>query len=174
MKKEKRALKRKWIFLWIFALILFFSVRPIVVEGHSMSPAVKNGDSLIMEMLSLHLCGIERGDIVIFELPFHNEDGSKQRRFIKRVVGISGDHITIEKGKVHIDGEGLKENALKNIYTSGTYDFDVPKGCVFVMGDNRTQSYDSRQFEIGPVEEKWILGRAFFRIWPLYDLGWIH
>ena len=92
--------------------------------------------------------------------------------YIKRVIGLPGEHVKIENGKVYINGEELEEDYLQeNVVTdslSGVYtDIVVPEGCIFVMGDNRQQSTDSRRFGCIPLER--IEGKVLFRFWP-FDL----
>ncbi len=109
---------------------------------------------------------MQRGDIVVFRYP---RDTSKS--YIKRVIGVAGDRIRIENGQVYVNGEALDEEYVPNDYADArSYDeVVVPQNNFFVLGDHRTMSNDSRDF--GPVNERFIYGKAVFGYWPMEKLG---
>ena len=114
--------------------------------------------------------GPERGDIVIFKYPDNEEE-----TYVKRVVGLPGETVTIENAKVYIDGSEtpLDEPYLKEEWTvaTGPYTFEVPEDCYFVMGDNRNDSWDARYWTNTYVSGDKILGKAIFTYWPLSEFG---
>ncbi len=114
---------------------------------------------------------INRGDIVVFERP-KDEPPDAIKDLIKRVIGLPGETISTQNGQVYIDGRPLDEPYLPaGTVTDNLPPTKVPDGEVFVMGDNRGDSRDSRYF--GPIDEDLIVGRAFVRIWPVTHLGFL-
>lgn len=141
------------------------------VQGNSMNNTLHNNDLLFVDKISMNLSGIERSDIVIIDAP--EEKGVK---YIKRVIGLPGDEIKIEDGKVYVNGNIYPEDYINTDYTettTQTKDWILDDDQYFVMGDNRIpgQSNDSRTF--GPIERKHIIGHAVFRILPFGDFGFI-
>jgi signal peptidase I len=142
-----------------------------VVNGPSMMPTLKTNDSLITENISTRFAKIKRGEIITF-----NSQDANQDRYIKRVIGIAGDKIEITDGKVYLNGKELEEPYLnKGMLTwGGTYlhenqEIKIKEGYVFVLGDNRTVSNDSRYF--GPVKIKEIKGHAILRVYPFNKIN---
>ena len=167
-----------WVVTIAVALLLTFLLRlyvgePFVVPSGSMLETIQLDDRFWGEKISYHFREPERGDIVTFM----NPDGS-DKVLVKRVIATEGQTVDLIDGYVYVDGERLDEP-----YTLGkpsdplikqmpgiepiTYPLTVPEGCVWVMGDNRTNSADSRYF--GPVEKSTITSRAMFTFWPLSD-----
>lgn len=177
---EVRALVRDLIFAALTAVLLVvFVVQPVKVEGTSMLPRLHDGERIFVNKYLYALDGwpserfsigqpIQRGDIVVFWYP---RDPSKS--FIKRVIGLPGETIRIDTdGHVYIDGRLLDEPYLSKDYTSFPQRpivKTVKDHRYFVMGDNRDHSNDSRSW--GLVPEKYIYGRAWFRYWPLDEMG---
>lgn len=165
-----------WIKTILIALVLAFFIKIFVmdatkVEGNSMLNTLHSGDMLFVDKLSQHFKGYEKGDIVIIEAP-DNED----TLYIKRIVGLEGDHILIDDGNVYINGEIYNEpytNTDDTLTTSGENEWIVGEGEYFVMGDNRlpNASNDSRNF--GSINEESIVGHAFLRFYPLYYIGFV-
>ena len=148
----------------IAAFVVFCLVfRVIGVEGDSMFPTLRDGDWVAVSGLSL---GIDRGDIVISTQPWE-----RNVPIVKRVIAVGGDKVDIDfdRGKVYVNDVLLDEPYINNP-TFLNYDVQfpvkVPEGCVFLMGDNRGESLDSRSSRIGFVDERYILGEVYFRLYP--------
>jgi len=168
----------KEVFEWVqaiaIALILSIIIRlflfeVILVEGSSMLPTLTEGDRLIVSKAEYRLFQPENGDIVVFR----NSDGLREN-YIKRVIGVSGDQIEIINGMVYIDGQALNE---PYILEEGFDQFPktvVPPGTVFVLGDNRNHSRDSRNPYVGFVDLENVIGKARLRIWPLPQINWFN
>jgi signal peptidase I len=168
-----------WSVIWetvkyamIAAIIILpirtFIAQPFVVSGNSMYPTFHNGEYLIVNELAKYRGTYERGDVVILRYP---NDPSKY--FIKRVIGLPGETVTIENGKVSITGPSQKEPLVldepyvknpRQDSSSRTLDKGEGKNEYFVMGDNRAQSSDSRVW--GPVPERLMDGKAYLRLFP--------
>ena len=152
--------------LAISAFIIIFLYQPVKVEGTSMMPGLEDQERIFVNKFVYRWEPIERGDIVVFRYP---RDTSKS--YIKRVIGIAGDRIRIEDGQVYVNGEAIAEAYVPNDYADArSYrEIVVPKNSFFVLGDHRTMSNDSRDF--GPVNERYIYGKAVFGYWPVEKLG---
>ncbi|HEY6582880.1 MAG TPA: signal peptidase I [Rubrobacter sp.] len=169
-KKSGGALEYLVILLVSFALVFGF-VRPFVMEAFwipsgSMIPTLEIGDRVLVNKFIYRFTEPERGDIIVFQ-SVDNPDED----LIKRVVGLPGDTIAVRRGKLVLNGEPQKEPFTnKNLPDRSFYaKITVPKGHVFVMGDNRGNSADSRVF--GPLPKKNIEGEAFIRFWPPHRIG---
>lgn len=151
----------------ILAAVVISFVRPTIVKQTSMQDTLNPNDYIIMYRRAYS--GDKepkRGDIVIFKSELQDENG-KNKLLIKRVIGLPGDKITINDGKVYINDKEYYESYLKDGYTTGSVNnFKVPKGEYFVMGDNRVVSIDSRYSEVGCVKKDAIKGRAVLRLFP--------
>ena len=148
----------------IAVLINLFLAQATRVYGHSMEPNLHTDQRLVVEKVSYRLHSPHRGDVVVLRLP---ERGPEL--LIKRVIALPGETIDIQGGSVYIDGQPLDEPYLKR-KTAGTFPLTtVPDGHVFVMGDNRGASNDSRVFGAIPLDR--IVGRAWISYWPLEALG---
>jgi signal peptidase I len=154
------------ISLAISGFIIVFLYQPVKVEGTSMMPSLEDQERIFVNKFVYRLERIQRGDIVVFRYP---RDPSKS--FIKRVIGVAGDHIRIDSGQVYVNGEALDEDYVPNAFTDQrSYpDVVVPDDCYFVLGDHRSMSNDSRDF--GPVPVSFIYGKAVFGYWPMDKLG---
>jgi signal peptidase I len=152
--------------LAISAFIIIFLYQPVKVEGTSMMPGLEDQERIFVNKFVYRWEPIQRGDIVVFRYP---RDTSKS--YIKRVVGVAGDHIRIEDGQVFVNGEALDEDYVPSEYADArSYpEIVVPRNSYFVLGDHRTMSNDSRDF--GPVNERYIYGKAVFGYWPMEKLG---
>jgi len=155
--------------LIIVGIILFF-IRPTLVKGDSMFPTIKEYNYLIIEKMSYKFSDPERGDIIVFksDLP---ENRFKSKDLIKRVIGVPGDHIMIQEGIVVVNGQQMTETYINDPYTFGLVDVVIPEGKVFVMGDNRAVSRDSRDNAVGLVEYDRIRGKIFVRLFPFNKMG---
>ena len=158
--------------LLICVLVFVFVLRIMDVHGTSMFPTLNNGDKVLVSDLFYEPA---RGDIVVFKKDSYDDN----KALVKRVVAVAGDVVNIdfEKGVVYVNGEALEEDYI-DVLTTTKIDFigpqTVPDNCLFVMGDNRNASTDSRKKEIGMVDERMILGRAFYVAFPSGDMGWIN
>ena len=177
-KKETNIHKEtyEWIQCVVVALIccvliFVFVARVIDVQGHSMEQTLEDGDKIIITRL---VGGYDRGDIVVLR-----KDTFRQEPIVKRVIGLAGDTIDIDfdAGIVYINGEPLDEPYVNEL-TYDHEDFDtyekplvIPENCVFVMGDNRNNSTDSRRATIGCVDTRYIMGKVIFRILPFSKMG---
>src|SRR3954464_6582662 len=154
------------ISLAISAFIIVFLYQPVKVEGTSMMPSLEDQERIFVNKFVYRLEPIERGDIVVFRYP---RDPSKS--YIKRVIGMAGDHIRIDAGQVYVNGELLEEGYVPSEYTDERFypDIVVPANSFFVLGDHRSMSNDSRDF--GSVNQGYIYGKAVFGYWPMEKLG---
>lgn len=145
--------------------IRLFIAQPFIVNGASMAPTFQNGDYLIVDELSYHFSSPVRGDVVVFRFP---EDPSKF--FIKRVIGLPGETVSIANGATTITGPAHPEPLVLDesfviSESRGTYNETLGEDEYFVMGDNRPASSDSRFW--GPLPRDNIVGHAFVRLFPL-------
>lgn len=154
------------ISLVISCFIIIFLYQPVKVEGTSMMPSLEDQERIFVNKFVYRWEPIERGDIVVFRYP---RDPSKS--FIKRVIGVAGDHVQIEAGRVSVNGVLLDEDYVPRAYEDQrSYpEIVVPPGSYFVLGDHRSLSNDSRDF--GPVEQSFIYGKAVFGYWPVDRMG---
>ncbi len=151
----------------IVLVVNVFLAQATRVEGQSMEPNLHNNQRLIIEKISYRLHPPRRGDIVVIRMPNRNTDP-----LIKRVVGLSGETIEIKDGHVYINGQMLTESYLEQLTYGNTGPHVIAPECIFVLGDNRGASNDSRSF--GEVEISRIVGRAWFRYWPLDEIGFLN
>src|SRR6202162_868347 len=152
--------------LTISAFIIIFLYQPVKVEGVSMMPGLEDQERIFVNKFVYRWEPIQRGDIIVFRYP---RDTSKS--YIKRVIGVAGDRVHIVKGQVYVNGEALDEDYVPSDYADGrSYpELVVPRNSYFVLGDHRTMSSDSREF--GPVNDRYISGKAVFGYWPMEKLG---
>src|SRR3989442_4465120 len=150
------------ISLSISAFIIIFLYQPVKVEGTSMMPSLDDQERIFINKFVYRLEPIQRGDIVVFRYP---RDPAKS--FIKRVIGVAGDHVRIEDGKVDLNGKLVSEDYVPRAYEDerSYSEIVVPPDSYFVLGDHRSLSNDSRDF--GPVDASYIYGKAVFGYWPM-------
>ena len=158
----------------IFCVILFsFILRLINVSGPSMNPTLYEGNKMLVSDLFYKP---KAGDIVIFRNVNENQE---EKALVKRVVATEGQEVNIdfEHGLVYVDGEPLDEDYVAEPIHS-KLDFigpkTVPEGCVFVLGDNRNSSRDSRARSIGMVDERLIVGKVYAVVYPIDAIRWVH
>ena len=167
-----------WALVVVIALVVALGVRTFllahfVVEGSSMYSTLETGDRVFVNKVSYHLHDPNRGDVVVL----HEIRGTTERDLIKRVIAVGGEEVEMRSCEVRIGGQLLIEPYLDpTVVTPGNCGGDfgpilVPEGTVFVMGDNRAGSQDSRT--LGPVLLDDIVGRAFVVFWPRSNWQWL-
>lgn len=191
----------EWVLCFVIAYAIYLVINYFIgtiagVKQSSMYPTSKDGDRVIISRRVLFNKTLNRSDVVILEAPIdvesnetdyaiyenktglhyftYNIMGLGKRSYIKRIIGLPGDHLYIaETGEVYINDELLHEpylvEGLKTPRTGDYYDVQIPEGYVFVMGDNRKGSKDSRELGLIPVEK--VEGKVVIRIWPLNKIG---
>jgi signal peptidase I len=175
-RKKESGLRNavEWVVIIGGAFLVAFVVKTFLIQAFfipsgSMLPTLHEDDRVLVNKLSYDLHDVHRGDLVVFERP-ENEAAGQIKDLIKQVVGLPGERIESRDGAVYIDGDLLEEPYLADgAETTGLEPQTVPEGHVFVMGDNRGDSMDSRVFHA--IDEDLIVGRAFVRVWPLPDLS---
>ena len=151
------------------ALVRYFLFKPFYVKGQSMEPSYYAKEYLIIDEITYRFREPERGEVVVFKAPFEKDD-----YYIKRVLGLPGERVKIEDGKVIIYNEQYPEGVVtEERYleekTPGSINVSLGPDQYFVMGDNRDESFDSRRF--GPVSRDAIVGRTRLRGWPVTRAG---
>ena len=165
----------------VAVLLRAFVVQTFFIPSGSMEPTLQIGDRILVNKLSYHFHGVDRGNIVVFSRPpTENCGGPEVNDLVKRVIGLPGDVISLSGGYVYIDGKKLDESWLpaseQGITVAGpagntsnlARPYRVPNDNYFVMGDNRTDSCDSRYW--GPISRSLIVGKVELRVWPLSSL----
>lgn len=176
--KRKGNAYLEWLIVLIVAigsaqLVNHFVVQQFAVDGRSMDITLHNGDRVLVNKLSYRLHDPRRGDVVVLK----QMNGTTERDLIKRVIALPGEVVEVKDCVVTIDGKVLVEPYLDPTVVTqancgpGYPATKVPEKSVFVMGDNRPGSGDSRSF--GPVSEDLLIGRAFVVIWPVGDWQWL-
>ena len=175
-----REKSRREIYDWIYCLsvalitcvvIFAFFIRLIDVRGTSMNPTLNNNDKMLVSGLFYEP---KVGDVVVFK----KDEYDPERALVKRVIATEGQVINMDfdHGIVYVDGVPIEEDYIMEP-TTNKIDFigpqTVPENCVFVMGDNRNASTDSRDERIGMVDVRLIIGRAYCVIYPTKEIGWI-
>jgi len=162
--------------LVIFFVVQNFVAQPFQVKGDSMEHSFEPDDYVLVDKLSPHWDPYSRGDVVVLQPPV--EWATEKTPFIKRVIGVGGDTIQVKDGLVYVNGTALDEPYLfadadgtRQATMSDEPQWVVPANDIFVMGDHRQQSADSRLF--GPIPVASVLGRAVIRYWPLAAFGTI-
>lgn len=188
LKKVKSMKKEiiEWIKSFGIAIVLALAISSFIggtkVFGNSMNPTLEDGDFL----MTYNINGkVKKGDIVVLKTDLEvNEDDvaglntlakwrvGKYKKLIKRVIAVEGDSIIVKNGSVIVNNVRLDEEYINGSVTPGNIRIDkIPKGKVFVMGDNRTNSLDSRSNIIGLVDKEDIIGKAIMRIYPFSHIG---
>jgi signal peptidase I len=168
-----------------------FLVKPFRIPSESMKPTLAIGQRVLVDRVSFRFGDPDRGDIVVFKPPAgaddnvcgvrHSSESACPRptsrrsdtNFIKRVVGVGGDRLKVIDGRVYLNGRRQKESYIRPDSGCGICnlprEITIPKGHFFMMGDNRGESADSREW--GPIPEKWMIGQAFATYWPPRKIG---
>lgn len=176
-KKSETALKNWWqiakgidVLLIIGLLFRFFVLQPFVVEGNSMEPNWHNNEYLLVNQVTYRLRPPERGETIIFHYP-----KDPREDFIKRIIGLPGEKVTISDGRLFINDKQLNESYInlsegsQSARQQERLEITLSQTEYFVMGDNRNHSSDSRDW--GPLERKFIIGRAWLDVYPFKDWG---
>jgi signal peptidase I len=195
-RPTRRSVLRELPVLLVAAFVIAFVVKSLVAQAffipsESMVPTLKVGDRVLVSRLSYRLHDPRRGDVVVFESPFETKKddralptrvidgllesvGLRQpstEDFIKRVIALPGETVEGKDGTIRINGKPLSEPYLNELDFEDFAPKKIPEGKLWVMGDNRNHSSDSRVF--GPIDEDKIVGRAILRIWPFPRLGFL-
>lgn len=179
LEGEEKSQDSFWVFLrelpllilaavvaaWLIKTFLF---QPFYIPTPSMDPTLQVSDRVLVSKLAYRFGQPKPGDIVVFAAPHE-----ANRDFIKRVIAIEGQKVQIKKGEVFVNGKLRGEPQVRKDHDLSNYGpVTIPKDSIFVMGDNRANSFDSRFF--GPLSEKKLVGKAFLIYWPIDRLGLIH
>ncbi|GBF11651.1 signal peptidase I [Tepidibacillus infernus] len=170
---------KEWAKAIAIAIILAYLIRtflfaPFIVDGTSMMPTLENGERLIVNELQYRFGQPKRGDIIVFRY-------SEEQDYIKRVIALPGEVVEVKNDQLYINGQKVEEPYLneerKQLAVQGltlTDDFGpvkVEEGHLFVMGDNRRNSKDSRM--IGTIKFDQVVGKAAFAFWPISEIKWL-
>ncbi|HVL04920.1 MAG TPA: signal peptidase I [Acidimicrobiales bacterium] len=154
--------------LLVAFLIKTFLLQAFYIPSLSMAPTLQVNDRVLVNKLSYDLHDVNRGDLVVFESP--PNEGSQTKDLIKRVIGLPGETVESRDGHILINGQVLEEPYLgPDVITGPLEKVTVPPEHLWVMGDNRPNSRDSRFF--GAIPESLVIGRAFIRVWPVTAIG---
>lgn len=165
--------------LSVFVLLYLFIAQPNEVKGSSMFPNFEDKELILTDKLSYRLGEPKRGDVIVFKAPPSEPCAEEECEYIKRVVGIPGDRVKLQSNKIYINGVRLDESdylADDVVISPGSFlqegvERVIPTGQYLPLGDNRPHSRDGREF--GPISIDLIVGKAFFRYWPVNALGLI-
>jgi signal peptidase I len=167
IKEIKEFIKSVFIAIIAAALIIVFVFETVSVDGHSMSPTLSHKDRLIIEKVTYYIREPEVNDIVVIKYP-----ADTREKYIKRVVATAGDKVKIEDNRLFVNGVEKDESYLKEKIIKGFYnETTVPENTIFVLGDNRNNSRDSRFPDVGFVSLKLVVGKAALRIYPFKNIG---
>jgi len=162
--------------LSVFVLLYLFVAQPNEVKGSSMYPNFLDKEFLLTDKLSYQFGNPKRGDVVVFKAPASEPCAADECEYIKRVIGTPGDKVMVKQGDIYLNGNLLDQDFLpEKVYSSpGEYmkegiEVIIPEGQYLCLGDNRPNSRDSREF--GTIERKLIVGKAFFKYWPIGSIG---
>ena len=180
-KEKKTAWREIWEFVKVILLALvialpirYFIAQPFIVKGQSMEPSFEDREYLVIDELTYQFREPQRGEVVVFRYP-----NNPKEFFIKRIIGMPGETIVIKNGQILIKSGSeanepffLQEDYLpSDLKTFPEKEYVLDKVQYLVLGDNRRNSSDSRSW--GPLDKKFITGRAFFRAWPPSKFGLI-
>lgn len=167
---------KKELFEWIKAIVValvvvfvikFFIFDIMAIDGMSMEPTLHHRDRVFVNIIGYKLGNPNRQDVIIFTPPIQ-----KDSYYVKRIIGVPGDTVVVKGGKVYVNGTQIDEKYLSpGTYTEGNVDLKVPEGKVFVLGDNRGNSEDSRDPRLGPVPIESIKGKVVFRLFPINNIN---
>ena len=155
----------------ILIAVVIAALKPIIVQQQSMEPNFHAGDYLLTSRQAYRFFGDpERGDVIVFRSELLDDEGN-EKCLIKRVIGLPGDVVEIKSGYVYVNGEEIDEPYVKEQGISGEMDaVTIPENELFVMGDNRGVSEDSRSARVGTISEDMIVGKVFVRLYPFNSI----
>jgi signal peptidase I len=177
---------RDWIFVIVVALgaamlVRVFVLQQFYISGPSMETSLFQDDRVLVNKLSYRLHDVNRGDVIVFDRVTTSGGIVEHDDLIKRVIAVGGDSIQIKQCEVLVNGTPIEEPYLERVVEGEDLNsrcrvvdmpsLTVPEDQLFVMGDNRAESFDSRSF--GPIPDKLVIGRAFAVVWPLGSLRWL-
>lgn len=157
----------------IFVVVYAFLVRPFQVNGDSMFPTFKTGEYVFTNLLSQRLGALKRGDVIVFKAP-----PTEDKDYIKRIIGLPGDTVRIQDGSVYVNGKKINEAYLTDVSTDARgyahegEDIKVSPKNYFVMGDNRLNSSDSRDWGLVPFEK--VIGKSTLVYWPPQNMRFVN
>jgi len=164
--------------LSVFVLLYLFVVQPNEIKGNSMLPNFVNGELLLTDKLSYQLGDPQSGDVVVFKAPPSEPCSEDECEYIKRVIGVPGDRVKVEGGRVYLNGRLMDDSFLSEgmvtepgAFSQAGVEKVVPVDQYLCFGDNRSHSRDGREF--GTIKRELIVGKAFFKYWPIKSIGFI-
>lgn len=162
------------LFAWVVVFLVLkpFFIQAFFIPSESMVPTLQVHDRLLVAKVPFWWRGPERGEILVFKAPQNADKDGIQRDYIKRLIGLPGETLEVRAGKVFINGTKLDEPYTAEDSNSDFGPIVIPPGHYFMMGDNRNRSADGRYW--GPLDRNRIVGKAWFRFWPLDKIGFIH
>ncbi len=169
VRQEIREYAESFVIAVLLALfIILFVAQSFLVQGDSMEPSLHHGERLLVDKVTYRFRPPERGEIIVFSFP-----KDPRRKFIKRVIGVPGDTVEIRNRTLFINGIPIEEDYIRGPMYQPYGPVVVPEGTVWVLGDNRNNSEDSRFPDVGPVPLDLVVGRAVVVYWPLREAGLI-
>lgn len=167
VKSEIREYAESFVIAVALALfIIFFIAQSFLVQGDSMEPSLHDGERLLVDKVTYRFRPPERGEIIVFAYP-----KDPRRKFIKRVIGVPGDVVEIRNRTLVINGTPIEETYIRGPMYQPYGPVTVPEGTVWVLGDNRNNSEDSRFPDVGAVPLNHVVGRALLVYWPPREAG---
>lgn len=166
--KKKKVFPFDWLIVMVVAIVLSFGIRmflyePFDVVGPSMQPTMRSGDLVLVNKWKYRVSEPKRGEIVVFH-------ASEEKDYIKRVIALPGETVQVKDHKLLINHQQIDEPYLpKTVQTEDFPAQTVPAGHLFVMGDNRSNSQDSRVKELGPIDQSKLIGKVVMIYWPISD-----
>jgi signal peptidase I len=146
-------------------LVQLFLIKPFTIHQVSMKPTLQEGDRILLNRVVYHFRDPKAGDVIVFHSPVNVKED-----LVKRIVAVAGEEVAVHDGALYVNGVAKSEPYLLQQHFSGSYPATIiPDGYVFVMGDNRNNSGDSRLF--GPIPTSSVIGEAFFIYWPISHWG---
>ena len=167
----------EWVKVFGLAIVLAFVItlfiKPTLVSGDSMLPTLHENDYLIINKIGYKIGEPKNGDVIVFKSDLEKNDGTT-KDLVKRIIGVAGDKVVIKDGKVYLNDKLLDETYLsEGMDTTGDVDIVVPEGKLFVLGDNREVSLDSRYEQVGLADVNDVEGKVLVRLYPFNDISLI-